>query len=199
MLTQSLIANLLLRAKSYRADVVRALAVQEYGGDLNVRWVTSYILTHMIEALSFALFAGDYATASTISVYDHLYRCVGNRYATGVSTDPTAQPPGGNIIIINNPTTALQSVQSDRLVFTGQTEVDNLLNYQASYASRFGNNPFVSIWTLNVGGIGFTEDTGTVPTITYVNNDPAQGVQSIIWTYPIPTSGYIQILGIKPQ
>jgi len=192
MLNPTNIALLLLRAKAYRCLLVRQLAVKEYSGDLNTSWRRPIIIDHLIQGLSFCLLTADYTSLQAFRIYDNLIQFVGNNFAGGVSTDPTAQPPGSNIVIINNQ----QTIQSEKIPFVAQTVV-TLASYQANYAAQFGNNPFLSIWVVNpVTGIGFDQDEQTAPTILYVGNDPTQGISSITWTYPVATSGYIQILGI---
>lgn len=197
MLTPEKIAYLLLRAKAYRVLLVKAVVVLQNTGVIRTNWSRINVLSHMIQGLEYSLSIADYVSDEAIAIFNHITECVGSNVLGTITTDPDAQPPGsGPIVIINNP--ANSNVQSGRYDFVDKTVVDNMSDYQGDFAAIYGNNPFIALWTINESGIGYTQDTATVPDIEYVNNDIAQGIESITWTYPQATTGYIQILGIQP-
>lgn len=198
MLNPSDIAALLLRAQALQAQQSRANAVQEYTGNLHVNWrkITQFSL--LIQTLGNCLFTQDYSSDSAIAVFGNLTRCVGSNFASGVSTDPEAQPPGGNVIIIDNGGSGGSNVQLSKIPFVTVTgDLFIITNYQGLYAAIYGNNPFLDVYIVNpVTGIGYIEDTSTVPQITYVGGIEANGIDTITLDYAISTTGYLQILGI---
>lgn len=200
MLTPSQIANLLLRAQSLQAQMTRSNAGQEYTGNLNVNWRKIHVLSQLIQAVAYCLFIDDYSSASCLTAFGNLTQCVGSNFASGVTTDPTAQPPGGSIIVPGGGSGGGTNVQLGKIPFvTVDDTIFVVSNYQGLYAPIYGNNPFLAVYVVNPDtGIGYTEDTATVPSITYVGDIEANGINTISVDYPDSTTGYIQILGITP-
>lgn len=200
MLNPSNIAVLILRGRSYRAQLVREYAVLEYGGVNGVKWCKAEVISQQIQALSYCLAITDYSSNMVQEVYNNLARCLGTNYASGVFTDPTVQPPGWNIIVINNQPVIENDVQLGKIPFGAIADTPFVVtNYQGLYAATYGNNPVLSVWVVNPDtGIGYTEDTGTVPSITFVGGVEANGIDTISIFYAgINRTGFIQILGIK--
>lgn len=192
MLTQQKIALLVLRGQVYHQELVRGLSDKERQGDeQGHEWDKPILIWQAIAALNMALLYADYNSADTLQVYDNLAMCIGANALGPISTDPNAQVPGGNIIVINNGGSTVQSA-----IIPFVTDIVTLANYQTAYKPTFGNGAVISIWTLNGNGIGYSEDTGTVPSKTFVDNDPTKDLLTVTWTYPLVTTGYIQILGV---
>lgn len=196
MLTQQKIALLVLRGQAYHREVVGDLLNRERNGDIqgNSAWDKTIVMWNHIAGLNLSLRFADYDSVDTIANYDQLSKCIGANASGTLTTDPTAQLPGGNIIVINNGGSTVQSA-----IIPFVTDIVTLANYQTAYKPTFGNGAVISIWTLNGNGIGYSEDTGTVPSKTFVDNDPTKDLLTVTWTYPFVTTGYIQILGVIPS
>jgi len=197
MLTSDQIANMLLRAQALQAQMVRSNANQEYTGNLNVNWRKVHVLSQLIQAVAYALFVQDYGSATMLTAFGNLTRCVGSKFATGVSIDPEAQIPGVTIII----NTILNAQANyDRIKFGEGGGVDSfsLSNFQATYIAKYGDNAIVELFTTVDNYNTMQEDTGTVPTIVNLGGD-INKPDSYTWDFAQPTTGYIQITGFVPQ
>lgn len=183
MPSQAQVQQTILSAQLLTAHLVNANGVALTGGVLTARWDRIDVLTCYTAAVLNQYTLQDYSSANFLTCYDRLVSLIGVD-TTVNSIDPNFQPADGMTIIVESG----GSVNSAKINFANQTTVA-LVSYQANYSGTYGQNPFVTIWT----GVSptFTQDTGTVPTVNYVGGL----LDSITWTYPIGTSGYIQILG----
>ena len=80
-----------------------------------------------------------------------------------------------------------------RAIFTDETDI-SIINYQGAYAAIYGNAPILDIYIKNEDG-SYTQDRGTPATVTYVDGVIDNGIDTINYTYPVTTSGYILICG----
>lgn len=90
---------------------------------------------------------------------------------------------------------AVNKPNSIKIAFTNQTSA-SILKYDSLYLANYGNNPEVSVWLLNQNGT-YNRDEYSAPLITYLNQqNPSTGISSIIFKYPVATSGYISLNGV---
>lgn len=197
MLTQQQIALLILRARAYHLQLVRALCDKERQGDVqSSAWNRPIIIGNAIAALYFSLKIADYSSAVVLQVYNNLLRCIGSNVLGNLVTDPNAQLPGNNVPIVTGGGTGGGSVINSGII-EFNIDIVELLDYQNNFKPAYGNDAEITIWTINDNGIGYTQDTGTVPTKQFVDNDPTKDLLSVTWTYPVVTKGYIQIVGVN--
>lgn len=144
-------------------------------------------LKRLIRALTFQLNA-EVIDKDTLSLYKCLINALGGFGAT-YTIDPNVVIPGKEIIIID------EGLYNDgKIPFN--TDILTLADYQSIYYPLYGNNPNIAVYT-GAGGV-YTQDTGTVPTITYVDGNISLGIEEITFSFPFPTQGYIQISGKQP-
>lgn len=199
MLTQQTIALLVLRGEAYFRELVQDLTSKERNGDVqDEAWDKPIIMWQHIDNLNFALRTTDYDSADTIAVYDQLSKCIGANALGPLSTDPRAQLPAGNIVIIqvSGGTGGGSTVQSIILPF--EDTFFSIPDFQTVYKPTFGNGAVISLWTIKEGGIGYQEDTGNTPSKTFTDNDPTKDLLTLDWEFGAVTKGYVQILGFKP-
>lgn len=103
--------------------------------------------------------------------------------------NPNAQIPGQIIVTVP----VVQNYNSGTIPFS--TSGTFVLNY-SGYASLYGNNPTLAIYTIQ-GGIE-QEDEQTAPIITRTGAGINSPISTITLDYPIPTVGYILIGGFVP-
>lgn len=121
----------------------------------------------------------------TSVIYSLLVEQTGLYNGNAAVVDPSVVIPGMTI----NVTKTGSVVNSTKIAFVDQTVI-TLASYNTFYKPLYGNNPIVAIFTP-----GYTQDEQTPPVIIYQDNDITKDILSITWTYPVPTSGYVQISG----
>lgn len=200
MPTQSDIANQILRGQLLQAYTVKAYVAQERIGNYFSFWDYAIYLSHLIQGLQNQLLIQDYTSGITLAIYNKLGGELGMQYIDGAALDPNAQLPP-TVIVINEHGGSGgggggSTVISQPIIFSNQTVV-TLSNYQSVYAPTYGNNPVIQVFVPDGSG-GYAQDEGTSPVRQYVvSGDPTSGISSITITYPVPTSGFIQITGIS--
>lgn len=189
------ISNSLLIAKAYYVQLLDQDTTALQGGFPVRNRQKIECLKKLIYSLTWDLDV-NVNDATTTAVYELLLNEIFSFTGQGVVVDPNVIIPGNTIIVVG---TSTPFNQSQPIFFTNQTEV-TLANYQTAYRPLYGNQPILVVFTVQdvMGQPVWTEDTATVPTITYVNNDPTKDILYITWTYGTPTSGFIQISGLKP-
>lgn len=193
------IQNTLLSARLLMANMVLTNVNAETGGDLNVDWhpATRYYLN--IKALQRQFNLGDYISANTVAIYDCLNTLMGYNIAPNV-IDPNYHIPG-SIINIVTPVSVFNESGPIYFNLTVSPYVLTISNWQTNYYPLYGDKPaLLMIVTVDnsSGQPVWTQDTATVPTYSFVGNDPGQHTTDITWTFGAPTSGYILIGGLKP-
>lgn len=184
------ITNRILRGQLLQASLAKGYAEQEKYGQFFNFWDKSVYVSELVEGLLAQYTMALYYDDTTLLIYNKLGGILGLQFIDGATLDPDAQH-NGEIIIIGSP----ESFNSGRIFFNG---TDILIDdYQDDYYSLYGNNPILAVWTGSSGN-PYTEDTATVPTLTYVNGNISEGIDSISISYPVTTEGYIQITGIEP-
>ena len=186
MPTQTQISSRILRGQLLQGSLAKADVLQEKVGNMFSDWEKCIYVSQLVEGLYDQYEITDYTSDTTVAIYNKLGGILGMQFIDGAALDPNAQQT--DVIIAGS----FPAFNETTIYFTGQTTV-SLSNYQASYAGLYGNTPFLAIYT-GTGGSA-TQDTSTVPTINFVGGVQANGIDSIIWTYPVATSGYITILG----
>lgn len=110
--------------------------------------------------------------------------------AFGGTINPYFQSP---TTVINVTTVVTAQGRFARIPFNG-VNIVSITNFQSAYVPFYGDYAIVSIWVTLDGGATYQEDTGTVPTIVNLGGD-INKPDSYTWTYPIATTGYVQING----
>lgn len=128
----------------------------------------------------------------TTAIYAHLVAEIAPYSGAGVVVDPNVIIPGTTIVVTSGSTYN----QSGPIFFDGT--IIQILNWNSLYYPLYGNYPEIAIYTGSVA-TGYQQDTATVPTLNYTNNDPNQPLLSIEWDYGIETTGFILVSGLKPQ
>lgn len=178
------VSDTLLTAELKNANIVDANIIALQAGKLSTSWQQAIKAQRGINVITWKLSIGDTSSPSFQAAYACLQGFVGNY--TGGAISPDAQNPNTTIVVNNTGTI----VNSAKIPFTNTTNVE-LLNYNLSYKSIYGNNPDVSFWLNDT-----TQDTSTPPEITYATpGDITSDITQIVWDYPLPVSGYIQISG----
>lgn len=195
MATPTQISDSLLIAKAYYTQLLDQDTASLQGGFPVRNRARIECLKKLIYALTWDLDI-NVNDADTTLIYELLLNEIYSYTGAGVVVDPNVIIPGNTIVVVSSGT---PFNQSQPIFFYNQTDL-LLDNYQAVYKPLYGNQPIIVIFTKEdvMGQPVWTEDTATVPTITYVNNDPTKDILNISWTYAIPTSGFIQISGLKP-
>jgi hypothetical protein len=188
MITQDQVQNTILTAQLIMANLVEDNRVKlTKGAPLgSVSWKEAQEYYLNIQALSRQFNMGDYNSSEAVAVYICLSEKIGLD-PTLNEIDENYQPPPNSIVITQDVT-----ANATRILFNAQTTI-SLSGYQATYSILYGNFPDISIWVSNGDGT-YTQDTATVPTIINIDSD-INLPDSYTWTYPIPTTGYIQISG----
>jgi hypothetical protein len=186
---QSSIEQTILNGKYSIATLVNNNLTLVNGGQLPIRtgFIDFYNLS--LQGLIYQYSINDYTSSTTTALYDRINNFVG--IPAGAQVDPNAQLPNTTIIVEGGGGTA----KSEPIYFNNQTTV-TITSYQNLYVAQFGNSPILQIYVSNGDGT-YSQDTGTTPTITYVGGIIANGINTITWTYPIATSGYVIIMGVS--
>lgn len=140
-----------------------------------------------LQALMNQYAIGDYISSATTTLYDRINGFVGLPYSYTVS--PGYVVPGQTTITV----AVVQNYNSGTIPFS--TSGTFVLNY-SGYASLYGNNPTLAIYTIQ-GGIE-QEDEQTAPIITRTGAGISAPISTITLDYPVPTVGYILIGGFVP-
>lgn len=142
-----------------------------------------------LQGLKYQYGQSDYFSTTTVIIYDRLVGFIG--IPAGVTVDPNYQNPNQTNIQVP----VLIGYNSDKIPFatTDDAPILTLSNYNTVYKQLYGNNPIVAIYDNQGQYIG---DEQTPPMVTYQDDDPTKDILSISWSYPIATSGYIQISGV---
>jgi hypothetical protein len=170
------------------ANLVLGYNTALQNGALNVNWDAAIKGNRSVLAVQNRYNLGDTSSATFQRAYACLNGFVG-QYAGG-PIDPNAQNPGV-VIDVNQLVNFNQAI----IPFTNQSPVQ-LSNYNTTYQQLYGANPFLAIY-LNTNPE--QEDESTPPQLTRATpGDPSSELLNILWDYPFPVSGYIQISGIAP-
>lgn len=156
-------------------------------GQLSVRENFIQFFRLNLQALQDQYNLGDYTSSTTVTIYDRVNGFIGVPF--NVTVDPNFQTPG----VVYNITQGKSVATYTRIPFSAQTTVQ-LLNFQSVYVPTYGDFAIVTIWTTQDGGATYQQDTSTVPTIVNLGGNISLP-NSYTWTYPIPTTGYVQING----
>lgn len=184
------VIDTILTGQLKMANTVLANITALQNGALSVKWDSIIKGNRGVLAVSNRYSLGDTSSTQFKTAYACLQGYVG-QYGSG-TIDPNAQNPG---TIINQNTTVVGSnVVYGKIEFTNQIPVE-LLNYNTTLKQIYGNN----LIELTIFTGEYTQDEQTPPTITYLTaNDPTTDIVSIVWSYPVPVSGYITIAGVMP-
>lgn len=192
MPSQAQIQATILTAQLKLANMVLANTQAEKGGNTSVNWWPAQRFSFNIKALLRQYNLGDYTSTQVQAIY----RCVNTLIgfdSTLNQLDPNYQPPGNTIII----QTAGNFTQSGRIPF-GPTPVLTITNWPTLYYPIYGDNPEIQVYTGDPVN-GYQLDEQTLPVPVFPSNDITQRLQSISWTWGIPTQGYYVISGKKPS
>lgn len=191
MPSSTAIQNTILSSQLAMAKLVLANVTAEMGGSTNQDWIpaTRYYLNWKALQRQFNL--GDYTSVQCVAIYDCLNFLLGYNVAQNV-IDPNYQPNNTPIVVTN--AGAMGYVTSPNIVFTGQTTI-TLANWQTVYAPDYGQFPEILLYTTQ-GGVD-QQDTQT-QIIPVYSSDPTSVLESISWSYPVPTTGYYRITGSIP-
>lgn len=182
----------ILTAQLKIANMVDLNITAMTGGNTSVNWHPTIKATRGVNVVSNRLGLGDTSSPIFQAAYACMMAFVGN-YGAG-TIDPNAQNPGTTI----NVTTVVQAQANyTRIEFVGVDTV-SLSNFQATYALIYGDNAIVEVFVTTDNYATMQQDTGTVPTIVNLGGD-INKPDSYTWAWGIPTTGYIQITGFKPQ
>lgn len=194
MPTINQISDKISRGKLLQANLVKVAIQYEVTGDEPKNWGEIVCLSQLIQALTAQVVGQDYTSATTVNLYNQLTDKLGFQYVDGAVIDPNAQQSAGIIFIGNQPG---QVINSNIIPFVNQTEV-SLSNFQGAYYPLYGNTRQIQVFVSD-GANGFNPDYGNVPVYEYtIAGNETSGIASVTWGFPIPTSGYISIFGIKP-
>lgn len=180
----------ILSAQLIAANLCTANLNQIKVGNSDVSYNRIKLFQYYTVGLGFQLNQLDYTSSTTLTIYDRLSSLMGLDTTANV-IDPSYQAPNTTIIVEGGGGTA----KSEPIYFTNQTTV-TITAYQNTYAPQFGNSPVLQIYVSNGDGT-YSQDTGTTPTITYVGGIIANGINTITWSYGLPTSGFIIIMGVE--
>ena len=192
-MTQNEMSQAILKAQLVNANEGLSLINQEVAG-CPANWSAVLCRFRQIAGAQFLYTIGDYVSDTATYFYNTLLSYVGLQYPSDVVPDPNAEIPGTTFIINNNGSV----VTSTRFYFTNATSFV-LSNYQAVFYSTYGSNPSLQAFVSN-GDSTFSPDNGNAPVYTYVTpGDDTSGIDTITFGWPVATTGYIQLMGVKPS
>lgn len=190
------ISDMVLRGQQLQSALVGDAITAEAGGTGYKKWSDIFSISTLIDCLKTKIAIQDYISAQTIKLYQNLDCFVGGKFLVGVNLDPLAQQTPG-VIFVNN-TIIVNEGAYQIFPFTNLSPVDLFANYHTLIFPLFGNGAVIQIYTLQADG-SYMPDFGTTPDIVFQDNDPTKDILSMIWDYPVPTSGYIKINGASPS
>lgn len=192
MLTEQQYANVVFTASRANAVLTQSIRNKEALG-CYPKWGTASCQSLKIKSGIWSLAVQDYSSVASVDIYNQLLD-IGSTWTGGIIFDPNYNNPTSPIVIVQGG--AFGYVKSPNIVFTNQTVI-SLTNWQTVYAPLYGQNPSIEIFT-NQGGID-QKDTQTEPIYLYATpGDPSTALQSITFSYIIPTTGYYTISGTIP-
>jgi hypothetical protein len=193
MLTALQYASAVFNAERANAVLIGNLRAKEALG-CYPNWNTAMCQGLKIKSGFWSLNMEDYSSVPSVDIYNQLL-VIGSSWFGGIAFDPNAQLPGNTIILGG---VESDFTQSERIPFTANTTL-TISNWPTNYWPTYGDNPEIQVFTLDSEDGQYKEDTNTVPTYVYPGNDFTQRLDSIVWTWPIVTTGYYVISGKKPN
>lgn len=180
----------------YMKQLAAELLIYKKGGCGSVKKLEG--LKRIIKGLTFQIRA-NVNDANTESLYECLLNIIAGVTGSYIP-DPAVQIPGQTVIVVKQ----VVSANDLKIPFSTTGGLPFVLsNYHSVHYPLYGDNPSLEIFIkyddpVNVGQFVYVEDTGTVPYITYVGDDPTQNITDITYYFPYDTVGYLSIRGVAP-